>query len=673
MKSVQPRTGSEAPDLVSRRVGALLFLWTLLPLPFLYVVLPPFWILAALIALWCVFDTERHWVPSNTVLNALAVIILMLVLGAGGFRIGPLRPLGHLLLLLTALKVAQLGCLKDLRRVLAPVFLVQIIDLASAVHVSVVPYLIASVALWWFVGMSVFLRGIAIDSALVGADRGREGEEVWLWPKWSHVIPAALLSLLLGVPVFLVFPRLSSPLIAMEGRARQGGFSTHVELDRSGLILESPDPVMRLETSDGRPVEEKWLRLRGTVCQQVFGGVWRAPTTGLQPVLRHEGKTWMDGVEDLSGCIEVKIFPEKPERYLFLPPGTRAVATDDELLIDTSGGLRHLSPSDESASYRVWFRDPPPPKFDPPGPQDLMVSGESRRMVELSRKLAREGRNDEERAFALVDELQRRCRYSLSTHGVPRGYPLDWFLFEGRQGHCEYFAAAMVSLLRLEKIPARFVVGFHGASRLEEDWKVVIRASNAHAWVEAWMGPGKGWVVFDPTPSEGVDSLEQLSWWKRFQMSWGKLESFYDRKILSFGLKEQFQIISLGADWWHQIRVAARNIPLRHVLIPPALLGLFLLGLRCRRKKLSWKTPARRRLSRIEGYLKREGVLLPPTTSWNQLAGRASERWPVVGSEIHRLAEMAEEEAYALLSSPHRREIVQLWKKIRRELRRAAL
>lgn len=67
-----------------------------------------------------------------------------------------------------------------------------------------------------------------------------------------------------------------------------------------------------------------------------------------------------------------------------------------------------------------------------------------------------------------------------------------------RTGYCEQFAAAMAVMARELGIPSRVVWGFTPGT-LEGDGQVVVRDTNAHAWVELWMEP-LGWVQFDPTP-----------------------------------------------------------------------------------------------------------------------------------------------------------------------------
>ena len=71
-----------------------------------------------------------------------------------------------------------------------------------------------------------------------------------------------------------------------------------------------------------------------------------------------------------------------------------------------------------------------------------------------------------------------------------------------RIGYCEQFAAAMAVMARTLDIPSRVVWGFTPGSVETQpngaEW-IVVRDTNAHAWVELWMEPF-GWVSFDPTP-----------------------------------------------------------------------------------------------------------------------------------------------------------------------------
>ena len=57
--------------------------------------------------------------------------------------------------------------------------------------------------------------------------------------------------------------------------------------------------------------------------------------------------------------------------------------------------------------------------------------------------------------------------------------PVETFLFQKREGHCEYFASALALLLRLEGVPARVVNGFMGGEYNKVGGYWVIRQSHA--------------------------------------------------------------------------------------------------------------------------------------------------------------------------------------------------
>ena len=77
-----------------------------------------------------------------------------------------------------------------------------------------------------------------------------------------------------------------------------------------------------------------------------------------------------------------------------------------------------------------------------------------------------------------------------------------WFLEESETGYCVHFASALTVLLRATGIPARYVTGY--TFEAMGGAKTVVRAADAHAWVE-YLDPNTGWTVLDATPSEWMD------------------------------------------------------------------------------------------------------------------------------------------------------------------------
>ena len=99
-----------------------------------------------------------------------------------------------------------------------------------------------------------------------------------------------------------------------------------------------------------------------------------------------------------------------------------------------------------------------------------------------------------------IDNFQ----YELGAPALDRLNPIEDFIFNDRRGHCERYASAMGLLLRMRGIPSRVMLGYvPGRPNWLTGW-INIRASDAHAWTEAWF-PEHGWVKFDATPRSSID------------------------------------------------------------------------------------------------------------------------------------------------------------------------
>jgi transglutaminase-like putative cysteine protease len=92
--------------------------------------------------------------------------------------------------------------------------------------------------------------------------------------------------------------------------------------------------------------------------------------------------------------------------------------------------------------------------------------------------------------------------YSPQVKATPPGRdPVDYFLFDLKSDFCEYFASAMVIMLREAGVPARLVEGFTTGTFDTTTVQYVVREQDAHAWVEVYF-PQYGWIEFEPTPSQ---------------------------------------------------------------------------------------------------------------------------------------------------------------------------
>jgi transglutaminase-like putative cysteine protease len=161
--------------------------------------------------------------------------------------------------------------------------------------------------------------------------------------------------------------------------------------------------------------------------------------------------------------------------------------------------------------------------------------------------------------------------YALEPRTIPRGVdPIEDFVINQRSGHCEYFASALVMMLRSLDIPARMVIGF----RVEE-WNslgkfYVVRQLHAHAWVEAFLKPGEirrhgftmaqmpfstvvadpdsitrgGWLLLDPTAAATIQANRYAAgWFGRFRELGDYMQNGWTHWVLGMDANRQDELI----------------------------------------------------------------------------------------------------------------------------------
>jgi len=94
----------------------------------------------------------------------------------------------------------------------------------------------------------------------------------------------------------------------------------------------------------------------------------------------------------------------------------------------------------------------------------------------------------------------------------------------------------MAVMLRTLGIPSRLVTGFQSGIFNPLTELYVIRASDAHSWVEAWL-PGRGWVTFDPTPPDPSSGANALL--IKLALYADAAETFWQEWVVSYDLGHQ--------------------------------------------------------------------------------------------------------------------------------------
>ncbi len=129
------------------------------------------------------------------------------------------------------------------------------------------------------------------------------------------------------------------------------------------------------------------------------------------------------------------------------------------------------------------------------------------RTLVLASRLTREQTTPFDKARAVEKWLRTNIKYDDKLEAPPAGQEgSDYILFDTKRAYCDYYATAMVMILRSQGIPARYVQGYaQGIQRLDEidsetaEYSVIRKDS--HSWVEVFF-PTYGWVEFEPTSGQ---------------------------------------------------------------------------------------------------------------------------------------------------------------------------
>ena len=124
----------------------------------------------------------------------------------------------------------------------------------------------------------------------------------------------------------------------------------------------------------------------------------------------------------------------------------------------------------------------------------------SARMKELAAQLTEGIETDYDKCRAIEAFLRQ---YTYNRNPQTADDLVEDFLFGTKEGYCIHFTSAMVTLLRLNGIPARCAEGYVCTVPGRSSEPYIVTGSRAHAWPEAYIR-GFGWVPFEPTPGRAT-------------------------------------------------------------------------------------------------------------------------------------------------------------------------
>ena len=369
--------------------------------------------------------------------------------------------------------------------------------------------------------------------------------------------------LVLATMIFFILPRFTTGFFSAYAFQPElyTGFTNDLTLGQLGEIKRNRSVIMRVRVEGRDPQAAEGVKWRGIALTQFDGKRWyNDPLT--PQLLRPTG--------DLRFHLNLPQYPQRPAgqalryRVLLEPVSTDALFVAAvplwiqgrfrSLGLDITDSIVNPEHNFTKMSYEAASNIARPhsdllrnrvgqlseefrnrylqlPKLDP-------------RVHALARQLALPYHNAYDQATAIELYLRTQFSYTLDLPPVLSDDPIASFLFDTRRGHCEYFAAAMAVMVRSLGIPARLVNGFLTGEYNDIGKNYIVRASDAHTWVEIFF-PGVGWVEFDPTPP--AQDYRARTWWTHFENYLDAFELWWSEWVINYDFSHQVTLFrSLG-------------------------------------------------------------------------------------------------------------------------------
>ena len=286
-----------------------------------------------------------------------------------------------------------------------------------------------------------------------------------------------------------------------------------------GRLKLSDRIVLRLEAEQ---TEEIPILLREASYNSFGHGVWTNQESGFTVIDQNQDSSWtLQQRSEEYRSLRIATYMLREKGVIPLPHGSQRIDNVTAIEIEKNPqGTVMMDIREGWIEYDVEYaqtslRDAPPDKHD----LSLMDYHQTL-LSPLIQELGIRSLADDQALQRVKTFFAGDFRYSLDRRKrFPRGNYLEDFLYESKQGHCEYFATATTLMLRAAGIPARYVVGYSVDEYSALEGQYIARARHAHSWVQAYVD-GR-WQVVDTTPAIwAVSEAEESSALQPFMDIW---------------------------------------------------------------------------------------------------------------------------------------------------------
>lgn len=321
-------------------------------------------------------------------------------------------------------------------------------------------------------------------------------------------IRVAAMAMLYAAPVaillFTLFPRLESPLwdLGMEDQRDRSGIKGWMEPGSVTELVVSGEEAFRVRF-EGPKVPTEPLYWRGPVLWHTDGRRWLPSARGDFPEASINEPMHADEIVRYHVVME-----PSGQNWLFMldlplgaPPRAR-LTHDFQSISDHAIKSVRVFQGRSALRYKT-----PYPSLD----EEVAALALPDNITRRERELVASWKMDSDRPEDLIQSglsyfRQQPFYYTLIPPELGENTH-DSFLFETRRGYCEHYAGSFALLMRIAGVPARIVLGYYGGEYNPISGRLLVRQSDAHAWVEVLLEK-RGWVRVDPTNAVAADRID---------------------------------------------------------------------------------------------------------------------------------------------------------------------
>ena len=425
---------------------------------------------------------------------------------------------------------------------------------------------------------TLFLFLVSLVSTLMSFDMYRSEQKSTVAaehvaaPLGGMSLWAAVWIILTGVVLFLIIPRVGTGYFTRAAAQSLliSGFTDSVQLGEIGQVKLSSAVVMHARQISGSPFAV--LKWRGIALDRFDGHNWYKTDRKRHLLQSSDGEFWIHPVARQGDVAQYDMLLEPlATNTLFGPHQVRAVyGRLQGVEYDSDDSIYLRVPTARRTQYQV-ISEIPKQKFDsslPAGTKEASIPPDisakylqlprdiDPRIAELAMDITAKGSSTFDKASLVEVYLKRNYKYTLSLTWRPGPQPISTFLFDAKSGHCEYFASAMIILLRAAGIPTRLINGFQMGEYNPVGGDYIVRQSDAHSWAEVYI-PGRGWVEFDPTPPD--PNHREMSLALQVSQYLDAVELFWNSYIIVYDTGSQMQLFRSAQENMLSVQTVMRD------------------------------------------------------------------------------------------------------------------